>query len=132
MTFESKIAFLTEHGAQQNPHGTATLLDHLIATSQILEAWGMDVALQDAGLFHSVYSTESYTNQLLPVSMRSAVCALIGSEAEHLAFLFSTMSRGSFFLNVYKDDNFTLKCRRTGQALSLCERDDAIVPSGGC
>jgi (p)ppGpp synthase/HD superfamily hydrolase len=64
------------------PHSEVGLFDHLLGTRQLLVEWKARPALCDAGLFHSVYSTEHYELKAIPLSMRDEVRQLIGDEAE--------------------------------------------------
>ena len=58
------------------------MFDHLLGTRRLLVEWEARPALCDAGLFHSVYSTEYYELKAIPLSMRDEVRQLIGDEAE--------------------------------------------------
>src|SRR5262249_51404868 len=94
---DEKIAFLVAHHAESLGHLQASLLEHLMGTAALLGAWGADQTLCDAGLFHSVYGTESYGAVLIPLALRPAVCRLIGEDAEHTAYLFGVMSKSTFY-----------------------------------
>jgi aspartate beta-hydroxylase len=76
------------------------LLDHLVETSAIVRRWNQPRWLQDAALIHSVYATDVYHHQLIPVSQRAAIADLVGAEAERLAFLFAAVSREALFERV--------------------------------
>ena len=93
------IAFLTAHGAGAAGHSYRVLLDHLRGTRALLSQWGAREAVQDAGLFHSVYGTETYRHVTLPLDLRGQVRALIGEEAEGLAYVFGAMTKESFLEN---------------------------------
>jgi hypothetical protein len=66
-------------------------LSHLGATRRLLVTWGSRPALSDAGLFHSVYGTEYFEPDR--VAGRAEVTALIGPEAERLAWLWCSIRR---------------------------------------
>jgi hypothetical protein len=87
------LAFLRSVDAQGKRHGKRTLLEHLRGTHGLLQAWGNDTAVCNAGLFHSIYGTRVYTQRTLPLSQRRRVRDLIGREAEYLAYLFCTLER---------------------------------------
>jgi hypothetical protein len=57
----------------------------------------------DAGLFHSVYSTERYELKAIPLSMRDEVRQLIGDEAESLVGLFCMMRRKTLGVSPWSD-----------------------------
>jgi hypothetical protein len=97
MIEESHLALLRELGADKNPHTGRSLLDHLCGTADLLESWGRSQHVVLAGLFHSVYGTESYKVQSLPLDQRARIRAAIGEEAERLVHLFCVTRRSSFF-----------------------------------
>lgn len=66
-------------------------LSHLIGTRRLLAAWGSSPALCDAGLFHSVYGTEYFVPDRTP--SRAEVVAIVGAEAERIAWLWCAMTR---------------------------------------
>ncbi len=83
-------------GAEQTGHSGRTLLEHLVGTADRLRAWGRPDVECHAGLFHSIYGTQSFRIASVPMSRRAEVAALIGSEAEHLAYLFCVCRRREF------------------------------------
>lgn len=97
-SFEAKLQFLSQFGAGGVGHSGHVLLDHLKGTAALLEAWGVDEAVRDAGLFHSVYGTESFQRAILTLDRRGDVAAVIGKRAERLAYLFGAMTKRSFML----------------------------------
>jgi len=70
------------------------LLEHLIGTSRIVEAWGQPRATIDAALFHSVYGTDVYRRRSISPVRRADVRARIGEDAERLVWFFSQIDRG--------------------------------------
>jgi len=101
------------------PHSDRGLFDHLLGTRQLLLEWGSRPALCDAGLFHSIYSTEHYEQQAVPLTMRDAVRQLIGDEAESLVWLFCMMRRDTLFENLGQDRNLSVQHRLTGEPIPL-------------
>ena len=86
--------FLDRSGARQLPHAHGrTLRDHLVGTRGILKRWLQPRWIQNAGAVHSVYSTAVYRRQLLPLSRRDEVRAVVGERAERLAYLFCVLDR---------------------------------------
>jgi aspartate beta-hydroxylase len=99
---ERIIRFLEAEGAGMRQHaGRRTLLEHLVGTYEIVRRWEQPVALQHAALIHSVYGTESYHEQLLPVSRRPAVAEAAGEQAERLAYLFCAIPRDVLFAGTH-------------------------------
>ncbi|PRQ04331.1 hypothetical protein ENSA5_08620 [Enhygromyxa salina] len=114
-----KLAFLTSHEAMALSHSSDSLLSHLLGTHALLVDWGCREALSDAGLFHSVYGTESYPCTLAPLSARARIRALLGAEAERLAFLFGIMDKRSFYANLPGRERLVLRSRIDDEELEL-------------
>jgi len=87
------LEWLRVQGAGDTPHSGRTLLDHLANTYCILAASRQPASVCAAGLFHSVYGTNAFRCVTVAASRRNEVCALIGEEAERLAWLFGTIER---------------------------------------
>jgi hypothetical protein len=111
---EDKIAFLERHGAGETAHSDADLLAHLQGVHDLLRGWGGRDPLCDAGLFHSVYGTDIFPTGTVPHEERPAVRALIGDDAEHLAYLFGTLTRASLFDAAFDGSPFLLESRAGG------------------
>ena len=94
---ESYLQFLDVLATDERPHSGRTLRDHLIGTYEMLAEWGCPDHVATAGLFHSIYGTASYRNASTEFSKRDAVRAVIGDDAEELAYLFCIADRRGFF-----------------------------------
>jgi len=105
---EDRLRFLRNANADAMPHSQRALLDHLLGTRQLLLDWGARPAVCDAGLFHSVFGTEHYAPQAIPLSMRADVRQLIGDEAESLAWLFCIMRRETFDANLGREGDLSV------------------------
>jgi hypothetical protein len=96
----AKLAFLREVGLADVVHVRVSLLDHVVATRDLLARWGAPPALRDAALFHAVYGTEEIDPRLdrppVPASERERVRGIIGAEAERLVWLFRSLDRKRF------------------------------------
>jgi hypothetical protein len=68
-------------------------LAHLLGTRRLLASWGERPALCDAGLFHSVYGTEYFEPER--AASRDDVVAIIGADAERIAWLWCAIRRDS-------------------------------------
>ena len=78
----SLIAFLEANGAGEMRHAAGrSLLDHLVETSAIVRRWGQPDWIAHAALLHSVYGTDRYRQQLLPLSSRGRVREVAGSSS---------------------------------------------------
>lgn len=119
---ENRLRFLRKASTEQMPHSEVGLFDHLLGTRQLLVEWESRLALCDAGLFHSVYSTEHYELKAIPLSMRDEVRQLIGDEAESLVWLFCMTRRKTLFdQKLHKDRDFSVQHRLTGEWIPLTE-----------
>jgi hypothetical protein len=85
-------------GAGAFAHVNGTLEAHLLGTERLLRGFGNDEAVCLAGLYHAVYGTDGITGTLLaPVDAeRRSIAALIGDEAESLAYLYGACDRERF------------------------------------
>jgi ATP-dependent Clp protease ATP-binding subunit ClpA len=116
---EKRLRFLRKANTEGMPHSDRGLLDHLLGTRQLLVEWEARPALCDAGLFHSVYGTESYELKAIPLTMRNEVQQLIGEEAESLAWLFCMMRRETLFQNPGREGELRVQHRLTDEWLPL-------------
>jgi hypothetical protein len=123
---DDKVRFLTDAGAGATAHSHRTLMEHLLAVRALLAEWKVRVALADAGLFHSVYGTEFYVPTIVPPDERERVRAVIGAEAERLAYLWSRIRRASLAGNLGRNGGFTVQARANGDGdveMAIDERE---------
>jgi hypothetical protein len=85
--------FLLAQGANATHHSGYTLWDHLVGVHRILSVCGSPIDICIAGLFHSVYGTQSFKPSTVDKSRRSEVQTLIGPYAESLVWAFCTLPR---------------------------------------
>lgn len=124
---ERKLRFLSEAGADRVEHSDERLLDHLTATGDLLASWGARPALCDAALFHSVYGTEFFSDEILGPERRSEVRALIGDEAELLAWFWHAVHRESLADNLGREDDLRIELRDGGtEHLSRRQFEDLV------
>jgi hypothetical protein len=118
---DERLAFLRGLGFEGVQHDShVPFLSHLIGTARTLRSWGARPALCDAGLFHSVYGTEYFPLEAdLP---REDVIAVIGPEAERVAWLWCTVRRDTFDAEAR-----TVVDRHSGEVIVLSEQDLADV-----
>ncbi|WP_412062374.1 DUF6817 domain-containing protein [Rubrivirga sp. IMCC45206] len=105
-------SYLDGIGLADVQHTHDDLLSHLVGTYRELARLNLPEHVSRAGLFHSVYGTEGFPRQSVPLSQRDDVRALIGSEAERLAYRYCAMSYDSLQRSVDEgrpllDDRFT-------------------------
>jgi hypothetical protein len=119
---ENRLRFLRKANTETMPHSERGLFDHLLGTRQLLVEWGARPALCDAGLFHSIYSTEFYEPAAVPLTSRNDVRQLIGEESESLVWLFCIMRRETLLdLNLERQRDFTVQNRLSGEQIPLSD-----------
>ncbi len=91
------LQLLVEAGTKEHPHSGYWLYDHLVGTRDLLAEWGNRHHLVVAGLFHSIYGTQSYKITSVPLERRREVAECIGDQAEALAYVFCVSHRPDFF-----------------------------------
>lgn len=84
---------LKDLGAEEFDHVNGSLLSHLQGTHDLLRGWGNRPELCNAGLYHAVYGTAGFQQNLIQLKDRPAVANLIGSESENIVYLFSACDR---------------------------------------
>lgn len=111
------LALLKELGAEEiGHHAGRSLMQHLCATYRLLGEWGAPEPLALAGLCHSVFSTSEFGDARLDPGNRDRVRAVIGSQAERLAFLFCAMDRQAFLATLGQD---VIVNRFEGESLAI-------------
>lgn len=88
--------FLRER-TQGVKHSGRDFYQHLKGTHDLLQKWGNPEHVCLAGLFHSIYGTQSFRHETVPLSQRSFIVDLIGPGAETLAWQFCANDRSQFF-----------------------------------
>ncbi len=110
---------LASLGATTIEHSERTLLDHLVGTYALLQDWECSSALCLAGLFHSVYGTESFRQALIAQTERDLVCQLITPRAEELVYLFGTTARHTLYEVLLRGDAPRLRQFDTGTYIDV-------------
>ena len=87
---------LEKYNANNITHSQATLMHHLEGTHALLQQWSCPEPVCTAGLCHSIYGTQAFTNKTVPLDAREEVRAVIGEHAEKLVYLFCVMDMPSF------------------------------------
>lgn len=110
---------LRASGAHRAPHSGRSLLAHLAGTHDLLASWGAPRCVRLAGLFHSIYGTNAFRRQSIPFEERPRVSALIGVEAERLAYLFCAVDRPRALIDAWRCGAFLLRERLSGTDLPI-------------
>jgi len=86
--------FLIALDAQQTRHTGRTLFEHLKGVHDLLRDWDNPEDVCLAGLYHSIYGTNTFKHQSL--HDRAKLVEMIGDHAEFLVHCFSTKDRPLF------------------------------------
>ena len=86
--------FLISLDADKTRHSGRTLFDHLKGVHDLLRDWDNPTDVCLAGLFHSIYGTNTFKHQSL--TDRGALVEMIGVPAELLVHHFATGDRPLF------------------------------------
>jgi hypothetical protein len=125
--FKRLTDYLVGLGTASVAHTRNNFLAHLIGVYRYMEARGCTKELSRAGMFHSIYGTESFQGFKLPLERRPEVRELIGERAERLAYLNCAMDRASFDRAVEEEgETYRFIDRLTGEevVLSVADFDD--------
>lgn len=92
--------YLLTLGVSNIDHTNGKFLPHLKGLSEYLERYNRPFPTVIAGLFHSIYGTETFNGFSLPLERREEVREVIGIEAEALVYTYCRMSQASFDMSV--------------------------------
>lgn len=117
LTGTAAKTYLANKGANNVRHARGSLFDHLTRVEETLKGWNVPEHVQLAGLFHSVFGTDHFKENLLKEEDMGQVQLLIGEKAVRLVSLFSSV------------DRFTISSKRTTGGYSALHKDTyAVVP----
>ncbi|MGH8544998.1 MAG: DUF6817 domain-containing protein [Gammaproteobacteria bacterium] len=112
---DQALAKLSELGAHELKHINGDLAKHLNGTYNLLVQWGNPESLCMAGLYHAVYGTDGFPDQLVPLDQRETIATLVGSEAEKLVYFYGACDRSYFYQEISLGDNPSYRDRFTGE-----------------
>jgi hypothetical protein len=116
--------FLLDHlHAGDVRHSGRTFFEHLKGTHDLLRDWGNPEPICVAGLFHSIYGTWHFHHQAFPIEQRSALRAIIGEEAEFLAYVFCVTERPKAFLANAGRPQISIQDHYTNNLIQLSPSD---------
>jgi hypothetical protein len=121
--FRKLTDYLRSLGVDNVPHSKGVFLAHLIGVYRDLKEWGAEEHVALAGLFHSIYGTESFQGFSLPWERRQEVRDLIGERAERLAYVNCLLSRASLDSSVAEGGPPHLVSRLDGTPIPLTEEE---------
>lgn len=114
-------AELVAFGAGVFPHVSGSLARHLVETERLLRSWKGRDALCLAGLYHAVYGTDGIRGSLAGLDRRGAIVAIIGAEAEALAYLYGACARATFHPRIGTPDQLRFADRFTQSEYAIGE-----------
>lgn len=106
-------AHLVALGADTFAHVSGSLARHLVETERLLRSFGSRDALCLAGLYHAVYGTDGIRGSLAGLDRRAAIAAIVGAEAEALAYLYGACARETFHPRIGTRDQLRFADRFT-------------------
>jgi hypothetical protein len=105
-------------------HSGRTFFEHLAGVHDLLQRYGAPGYVCLAGLFHSIYGTNIFRHQAVPISERDDVAEMIGAQAERLAFIFCSCERPPALLEaVRRGVPYYVVNRRDGDTIPLSPAD---------
>ena len=111
-------------------HINGSLLEHLKGTYDLLESWGAHKDLCAAGLYHALYGTSGFENQLLNHNDRNQAKAILGERVEKIVYTYCACDRDFFwpqigvnqnpiFLNRFNGERYLLTSEELGEFCEL-------------
>jgi hypothetical protein len=124
MSLKPLTDFLAGLGLETLCHTDKTFFSHLLGVHRLMQEAGCDEELCRAGIFHSIYGTETTQGFKLGLGRRGDVRSLIGARAERLAYLNCAMDRSSFDRAVQAGlEPHVITDRLIGEEVGLSRRD---------
>ena len=138
---DALFAELQVMGAGEFKHLNGSLAAHLRGTEALLRAWGAREALCLAGLYHAAYGTDGYQPALVSVGMRPKIAALIGEDAEEIAYLYGACLRQVYYPRIgtnsqhmfadrFSDSQYEISVERVCDITELILANELEIASG--
>ena len=123
--YREMVQFLTDLGTESIGHsGDKKYLAHLVSVFNDVRSWGGSQYLARSGMFHSIYGTQLFQGFTLPVERRDELKALIGEDAEWIAFLNCFVHREPFDQAIIDGStDYVVHNRETGESYQLTEQN---------
>ena len=122
-TLESHLEQLKRLGTDRVEHRNGSLYKHLQGTWQLLRQWEAPEATCLAGLYHSVYSTGGFEQQLIPLSDRARIVEMIGAQAERMVYLFCACDRPATHPRIGTSEPMLFRDRFSGEDYALQDNE---------
>jgi hypothetical protein len=105
------LDFLRAGSADRVPHLQGTLLDHLVATEEILRCWGASEDLCLTGLCHAAYGTDGFAPFLVSFEDRGALASVAGGRVEEAVYLYASCDRSGLYPRLAGDEPVVFRDR---------------------
>ena len=119
------LEFLRREGTAEVQHSEVDFMSHLVGVYQVLVSWHCSDTVCLAGLFHSIYGAEGFDAGGLDLRRRPEILTLIGTAAERLAFVNSSMTYDSFDATLRRGPPHHVVNRLSGAPIQLTEQEFA-------
>lgn len=120
------IELLKTSGFDEISHSNTKMYDHLVNTYKILKKWELQDYICIAGLYHSIYGTQSLKeSNSISDSYRDKFKLILGNDSEKLIWLYTIIDKETFYNLILKDKkvpNFIIN-RDTLKRISIDEKD---------
>jgi hypothetical protein len=116
-----KFEALEKLGAGEFNHLDGNLIEHLSGTQQLLEKWGANIELQNAGLYHAAYGTAGFDERLVCEQQRGQIADIIGKAAEEIVYQYCACERENFFAEIGQTSQPKFNNRFTGKTYCLAQ-----------
>ncbi|MGK7892781.1 MAG: DUF6817 domain-containing protein [Xenococcus sp. (in: cyanobacteria)] len=117
------MEFLIDLNADSILHSSTTLLRHLVGTYQLLKKWEVTDYVSLAGLYHSIYGTQTFKKFLINPQERDKLREIIDSKSEKLVYYFYIQNKKDFFSNLNQTNSFAIKNRLNNSTISLTKEE---------
>lgn len=104
---------LSALGAGEFSHLNGSLEQHLSAVRALLESWGADKTLCDAGLYHAAYGTAGFTAAMVSPNQRSKIAHIIGDCSEGIVYRYCSCDRSIVWPQIGKAETVQFHNRFT-------------------
>ncbi len=113
--FEDALTKLMNLGAKELAHTNGDLAEHLKGTYFLLKSWGNADFICLAGLYHAIYGTSGFPEQLVSLDRRKEIVDIIGAEAEALVYFYSACDRTYTYAEIIHQSAPSYRDRFTGE-----------------
>ena len=96
------LEFLRSRSAHTMTHLNGTLLEHLMATEELLASWGSSEELCLAGLCHAASGTDGFAPSLVPWEDRTVLARVVGGDVEESVYFYASCDRSFLYPQLWR------------------------------